>query len=191
VGRGARDPIPGLASFLITVCVAVIAPVGRAENLRGSSTPDAAALKGSVGGYPWEVAIRRGAGESGARTPCLSVELAPPRSKGGTGTNTGCHPLTPYPLAVGQSINSGAAKRSIVGMAYPLEVHSVRVWLKHRPSYVVRLDSLSSERARKAHIERLSFGAVAFSGPSCLARVTAFDSKGRKVGPEFAMPCVI
>lgn len=154
-----------------------------------SQSKSAATIEGTVAGYFWQMNVRRGAGQAGLRAPCASVTLVR-KQEGSQGTiNTGCHSLSPFPLLVGNTSNSGSATRGVVGMVFPSQVGSVRAWLMGRASRRVSLKHVSTRRARQADIEPFSYGAIAFAGATCLTRVRAYDRNMKPLGESLALPC--
>ena len=167
--------------------LAIFASPGSAA--RQSESKVAAAIEGTVAGYFWQMNVRRGAGQAGSRAPCASVALVR-KQEGSQGTiNTGCHSLSPFPLLVGNTSNSGSATRGVVGMVFPSQVGGVRAWLRGRTSRMVLLKHVSPQTARTANIEPFSYGAITFAGSSCLVRVRAYDRHMTPLGESLALPC--
>ena len=186
----ARGSLCAVAVFLGVLAFSAIPPAAAVETeaIRLQSGPAIVGLGGVIPGYRWRLTITRDSGKRFPRRPCVSAGLRPV-----SGTTeaiaTACHPLLPYPLLVGNSAGEGAQRRSLVGMAFPPRVAKARVWLRGRGDRLLPLRVFPAGAARKAGIVPFNYGAITFSGATCLERVVALDAAGAVVGPKLVMHC--
>ena len=164
------------------------AAVGEGLTRPSQAGRPAVTLQGTVGGASWRMVIAKGLGRRVHGTPCVSVGLRPARSRV-EAVNTVCGSVGPDPLVVGNSVGEGSARRSVVGMAFPVEIEKVRVWLRGRGDRILPLSPLSKAKAATTGVVPLRYAALAFAGNTCLSRVIGFDAHGRAHGPRLAMNC--
>ncbi len=136
------------------------------------SSKPAAALRGAVAGYHWTAEVRHGK-EAGA-SPCVSVVLVK-RVRGSLGAkNTVCGSFSPFPLLSGASEGTARGTRAVVGMVFDVDVTKVRVSLRGRTTRNLWLHLLTKAEAGKGHVKTLRYGAIAFSGATCVGRIVPF-----------------
>jgi hypothetical protein len=183
----------GSVRFLLALALAVLCFGQSAE---GSSLETVANVAhevrvdhGSIGAYRWAVFIGRGEGTSGRRRPCLKVGFERvPRGMSPTYLSVCGSPLE-SPLLVSNSSGRGVDERTIVGMAFPRRVSSVRIWLEGRRSRLIALRTVGAEQAAIAQVIRFRYAALAVAGTFCFDRYRMFDSAGRSLSTRPVMPC--
>lgn len=174
---------------VLIVAVSVVTGLYIADARLLPRTPIVAQIAGSVAGFRWNVAVRRGQGPSGSRTPCITATLEPPRGQVGSGANTLCGPFRQSPLIDGQTANSGPRRRSVIGLVLRPEVAKVRVWLRGRAPRLIDARLLSLKRAHRSNVLQFRYAAIAFAGPTCLRRLAAYSVSGSRAGPVLEMRC--
>jgi hypothetical protein len=167
---------------LSALAIAALILVSAAVTEAGTSKPASPVITGSVAGVGWQLRVFRLPQKSPDR-PCLSVTLEY------SGKGTLCGEFTPIPLITAAELNRGTEKRFVVGMVFDPKVARAKVWFRGREPRVVQLRLLPEGQARRVGLVSLRYGATAFSGRSCLMRVSGFDRSGQLVKPSVKIPC--
>ena len=177
----------GICALLVILAGVCSPSTAGASSVERVSKP-AAALRGVVGGYHWLTEVRHG--KKAGASPCVSVSLFKAERGATVGKNTLCGSVSPFPLLVEESAESGQATRSIVGMGFAADVAKVRIVLRGRVARTVALHSLTKSEAMKGHVPALRYGAFAYSGSTCVVRIIPYhrDSAGWQ-GPGFRGNC--
>jgi hypothetical protein len=162
------------ALFAIWTALCVSTAVG-ASPVSQTSKP-AAALHGVVSGYAWATEVRHG--KKAGISPCVSVSLVK-RVRGSVGgKNTLCGSFSPFPLVVEEGEGEGRTTRAVVGMVFDAGIAKVRVILKKRSARNLSLRLLTKTEAKRGHVKMLRYGAIAFSGATCVVRIVPYDATG-------------
>lgn len=163
-----------------------------AGEVAGADSDAAAVLlqQGKIGNYRWSMGIARSPGSDGGRAPCV-VEKLWPRLGGGGSVATGslCGSLEEIPTILAQSVGSGKAERTVLGILFRPQVVSVRLFLRGKPARLVKLRPVSKYKRERAGVTRANFAGAAFAGPYCLRRFVAYDRRGLVVDPGSPMAC--
>jgi hypothetical protein len=148
---------------------------------------------GHVGDYGWTVEAKRpsgpaGAGQQGARRPCLLVgtvwQTSPysflrSRNRQCVGA-TGLSATDPPLVADGVQPSSGAnARITVVGMIFPPAARRLRVTLPDGSRRTIHLDRLTPRKARRAGLEPFRYAAFAARGEWCAERLVSENAAGR------------
>ena len=167
-----------IAGVLLAPLVLLCPSLADGARLRGEQNKSAAALHGVVSGYRWTIEVRHGK-EVGV-SPCVSVSLV--RNVRGSvgGENSVCGALSPYPLVVQETLGVGGTSRSIVGMAFDADIVKVRVVLRGRAERNLPLHLLAKGAAERGNVSVLRYGAVAYSGATCVSRIVPYSKRDGK-----------
>jgi len=161
---------------LLAIWAALCLPTAVGASLVNQASKPAAALHGVVGGYAWATEIRHG--KNADISPCVSVSLVK-RVRGSVGgRNTLCGSFSPFPLVVEEGEGEGRTTRAVVGMVFDADIARVRVILKKRSARNLSLRLLTKVEAKRGHVKVLRYGAIAFSGATCVVRIVPYDAKG-------------
>ncbi|HVQ57314.1 MAG TPA: hypothetical protein VMS60_00250 [Solirubrobacterales bacterium] len=148
-----------------------------------SEVPELMLGSGSMGAFNWAVFAGRD-GESGSpRYPCITLAMDDGvENNEGTSTARTCASLDADPprFVPRLIISSGAGEetRTVLGLAFPSHVRSVRLWLDNRGSKRISLRRLNPEQAAFAGLSRFRYAAEGIEGPFCLRRLATYDASG-------------
>ncbi len=148
--------------------------------------PEALLGNGSIGEFQWAVFVGR-EGESGStQRPCVKVAMGEGLVAEYTSTARTCGSLDREPPSLVISSGQGEGTVTVLGMAFPQQVRSVRLWLEGRKSKRIWLRRLNFEQAAFAGLARFRFAAEAIAGPFCLRRSATYDASGDllEIGPR-------
>jgi len=144
--------------------------------------------------WEWTVRTSRPRGSNSAQRPCISVELNPihPSSpiEFSEGESSCRRPLVDYPniLAIVDEFNKPT--RTVVGMAFSTDAYSVSLYfsgsIKDR---TIPLHLLSEGQAKRAHLDAFRYGAIAFTGQSCIDRFIVRSKSGAVLDDGGRMRC--
>jgi len=141
---------------------------------------------GAKGSFRWTVLAKREP-TGNPRRPCIVVVSQAPTA--GADEAEGCGPLEPVPMLLAQSSGSGKSERTVLAMAFPLRVVSVRLWLRGRRSRRIYLRRLGAHQAEMTGLRRFRYANRAFAGPYCLARFATYGVAGRLIDRSPSMDC--
>lgn len=154
-----------------------------------ANVPDVARVRlghGSIGGFHWAAYAERE--KSGnPRRPCITAESG--GSRWSSGGATVCGSLEPVPILLGHSSSTGKGQRTVLALAFPLHVRSVRLWLRDRKSRRVRLKTLGAQQTATVGLMRFRYATRAFAGPFCLQRFATYDAFDRVIQISPSMGC--
>lgn len=137
---------------------------------------------GKAGSFEWSISTHRGRGKNGGRRPCLTSAFDhAPAAAGFAGALTLCGTLNGSQILVANSIGEAGQERTILAVAFPLKVASVRLRLAGGGVETLRLRRVGGRQARVAKVQRFSYGAVFRAKPFCLRGFAAFDAGGALV----------
>jgi hypothetical protein len=189
-GLGRAEVIARLSVLFTLVFVALMATPSVAVTESGSAH-DVRLAHGALGSYAWEVAVHRGDGPNGFRRPCLVAfaRSLPPSTEWAQSRLALCGSLGGSQILVANSSQSGAAKRTVLGLAFRPEIAAVRIWLQGRRSRTIALSMLGVRQARSAGVMRFRYAAGAFAGRFCLRRFETLDRHGRSIELSPSLEC--
>jgi hypothetical protein len=149
--------------------------------------PETLLGSGSIGGYRWAVFAGLDGESPDPRRPCIKVATGEGEETGYGTTQRMCIPLDVEPKLNGMSTGVAEETRTVLGMAFPRRVRSVRLWLEGRGSRLVRLRLLNTEQAAFAGLTQFRYAAEGIAGPFCLRRVATYGAGGRRLatGPRY------
>jgi hypothetical protein len=174
-----------MLGFALVALAGVDVGEGRAAD---SAPPRVQLGHGSIGDYRWAVFAGRESRSGSPRRPCVITAHGGGPSPGSS-EGVLCGPLAFVPILLASSSGEGKRMRTVLGMAFPAEVHSVRLWLRGKKSRLIRLRRLSERQAKKAGLMRFRYAARAFAGPYCLTRFAYYDAFGDLIELTGHMGC--
>jgi len=148
--------------------------------------PETLLGSGAISGFGWAVFAGVDGESPDPREPCIKV-AAGEGSEAEYATQRACMPLDVEPRMNGMSSGVAEETRTVLGMAFPRRVRSVRLWLEGRKSRHIRLRLLSVEQAAIAGVVRFRYAAKGLAGPFCLRRMATYGAAGRllEIGPRY------
>lgn len=149
--------------------------------------PETLLGSGDMSGLRWAVFAGVDGESPDPRVPCIKVATGEgPGTEYGTTQRT-CIPLDVEPKLNGMSSGVAEGTRTVLGMAFPQRVRSVRLWLEGRKSRRIRLRLLSPEQAAFAGVVRFRYAAEGIAGPFCLRRMATYGVAGKllQTGPRY------
>jgi len=180
----------GLAAVAAAAALAgAMAGLGVGESRAADSDPPRVQLgHGSIGSYRWAVYAGRESRSGSPKRLCVITAVG---GGPGSGAREGmaCGPLTLVPNLLASSSGEGKRMRTVLGMAFPPEVRSVRLWLRGKKSRLIQLRQLSERQAKKAGLMRFRYATRAFAGPYCLQRFAYYDAAGGLIELTEYMGC--
>lgn len=131
---------------------------------------------GEKSGSSWQASVRGAANAKSSSSACLDV-FVQVRGTGGEATECGTVRLI---LPVYERLAEGKGKRLLTVFAalMPPSVQSVGLNLGSRGFQRMRVDQLGAASAKKAGVERFSYFARAFRGPTCIKRLRGYGEAG-------------
>lgn len=166
---------------------------------RADALPKGSAVRlgsGQLIGFRWTADTYRPKSRHGASRPCLHIGFEPADHSAPQDPleisveSTNCGPLHPTPDLVSLVDEVDEPKMTALVMAFPLKVHSVRLYFNGPVAdRTVQLHLLSSQKATKAHLDPFRYGTFAFTGDSCISRFVARSRTGRMVYDGGRMNC--
>jgi hypothetical protein len=149
--------------------------------------PETLLGSGSIGGFRWAVFAGLDGAAPDPRRPCIKVATGEGSEIGHGTTQRSCMPLDVEPKLNGMSTGVAEETRTVLGMAFPQRVRSVRLWLEGRKSRRIWLKLLSAEQAEFAGLTRFRYAAEGIAGPFCLRRVATYGVSGKllAIGPRY------
>jgi hypothetical protein len=150
------------------------------ESIIGS--PFAVLDHGEKGGYEWRVYTSPMSKRRGQSLPCINVsverELRPVSE---AATFSSCGSIKPFPTVTKVGAGVGLKRVVVAGMAFDREVHTVKYRLSDGRTATRRARLISARAARKAHVTRFAFLAVAVARGLSIGRIVGYDASGRAV----------
>jgi hypothetical protein len=153
--------------------------------------PHAILLQGNSGSYKWRALTHRNSPAPGAKyRPCLDVSIGHrPSSLRASEIFVVCGSVTPFPDVLEAAVGTDKRRLTVIAMAYSQRVRMVLVDLGARGKRRIRLRLLSTSKARKVHVKKFRFAALALAGPLCIHRLVGFDAKGHMVIDDKQASC--
>jgi hypothetical protein len=182
-----RSSIWAVAVAISCCCICLLVAMG----IAGAKDPNVAEVRlahGSIGGFRWAIFASREGPSGTPRRPCLTAV-----SGGGAGGSAGftlCGSVNrERQVIVAKSDGVGSAQRTVLGMAFGVEVRSVRLWLDGRRVRRYRLKRLGVRQAAVAGLTRFRYAADAFAGSFCLRRFATYSASGEPLRVSSLMGC--
>ena len=179
-----------VASVAILCCCCL--PV--AQGIARANTSDIAEVRlghGLIGSYHWAVFASREGLSGTPKRPCLTAASGASSETDSAAGFTLCGAVSRNAqILVAKSDGTGMAERTVLGMAFGVQVRSVHLWLRGKKSRRYRLKRLSAKQAAVAGLVRFRYATDAFAGPFCLRRFATYDALGDRliVSPRMGCP---
>ncbi|MGB8361349.1 MAG: hypothetical protein WCE80_08130, partial [Acidimicrobiia bacterium] len=162
---------------------------GREIESEVPEVPEALLGNGSIGGFQWAVFAGRESKSSSTRRPCIKVATGEGLVAEYDSTARTCGSLGKKPPSLIISSGKGVKTRTVLGMAFPRRVRSVRLWMEGMKSRRIRLRRLNAKQASFAGLIRFRFAAQAIAGRFCLRRFATYDASGNPLEISPRMRC--
>jgi len=166
-------------AILAAACLGSIV-CGPGQGLAGVATQEATLEHGAFGADLWQVSARRLRGGHEARDrPCLAVLIAQPIVVNYEGsTFEVCGAVTSVPTLIHFSIGDGEEERTVIAMAFGVNVRRILVDLGSRGKRRIRPKLLPMKVVKKLDLERFRFATIPLAGPHCLRRILGTEADG-------------
>lgn len=185
-----RSPGSWVVSVTILVCGICLLMLQGAAGGKISNVAEVRLGHGLIGDYHWAVFASRQSSSGSPERACLTATSGAVSEGARTSGFTLCGQVTEgTQVLVAKSDGVGRAQRTVLGMAFPRHVRSVRLWLRGKRSRRIWLKALSPRQAAAAGLIRFRYATDAFAGPFCLHRFASYGVSGERLRISSRMGC--
>jgi hypothetical protein len=166
-----------MAILAAVLSLGLLADVGTAARVAAS---DATLGHGVLGSDTWEVFVHRPkAGPDVRGRPCLGVLVVEPAAEGYEASKIeACGAVVPAPNVIKYSVGAGRQQRTVIAIAFGVQIRKVMVDLGSRGKRRMRPRLLPVAIARKVGLKQFRFVVVPLAGSHCLHRLRGTEIDG-------------